>query len=192
MAKRAKRRRKSRPTKGRTNRKNKIKKRYSSAREEAQLADVIPVSPDGAVRDERVPASVQEEQPLSDLIEEAIRKGWDVPEERKPFYVDELAGIIEDPDRSARDKIAAFNALRMADKDQYERDNPDKVARAKGGTQVAVVNNVQLGDVFDDIERDMQVVMERRKETQNLQEDSAPQSVDAAQADEAQREPETD
>jgi hypothetical protein len=39
-------------------------------------------------------------------------------------YADELGTIVTDPDVPAKVKVAAFNALRLADKDQWERDHP--------------------------------------------------------------------
>lgn len=131
--------RKPKPTGKVKNRKKKIKERYSSAREEAQLADIIPTTPDGAVRDERVPASAQGSQPLSELVAEAIRKGWNVDEAKKPGLVAEMVAIVMDGTMSAKAKVAAFNALRLADKDQYERDHPD-TGKAGGGNTVVNVN----------------------------------------------------
>ena len=126
--------RKPKPTSKAKNRKKKIEKRYSSAREEAQLAGVIPTTPDGAVHDERVAPSAQGTQPMPALIAEAIRKGWKVPEGLKPQLVDEMVAIILDPDMSAKVKVGAFNALRTADRSQWEQDNPVDAGKAKGGT----------------------------------------------------------
>lgn len=47
-----------RPSNKQRNRRQKVKARYTKAREDAQLEGIIPTSPEGAVRDERVdPAS---------------------------------------------------------------------------------------------------------------------------------------
>lgn len=132
--------RRSKPTKPTGNRKKKIKKRYSAAREEAQLAGVIPTTPDGAVRDERVPPSIQGHQLLPALIAEAIRRGWAVPDGIKPALVDEMVAVILDPERSDKAKIAAFNALRMADRSQWEQDNPVDAGKAKGASSTVAVS----------------------------------------------------
>ena len=112
------------------------KRRYMELREELQLAGVIPTEPDGAIRDERVDPADQTAQALPALVAEAVRRGWAVPEEAKPRHVDELSGILEDVEESSKNKIAAFNALRLADKDQYERDHPE----ADGAKGVTVLN----------------------------------------------------
>jgi hypothetical protein len=52
----------------------------------------------------------------------ALRNGWEVSDANKPGLVDEFIAIVKNPEMPAKAKIAAFNALRMADKDQYERD----------------------------------------------------------------------
>lgn len=115
------------------------KKRYMELREELQLAGVIPVEPDGAIRDERVDPDEQGEQSLPALTGEAIRRGWAVPEERKPRLVDELVGILDDPEESAKVKVAAFNALRQADQAQYERDNPGSKGELPSAININVV-----------------------------------------------------
>lgn len=114
------------------------KKRYMELREELTLAGVIPTEPAGAIRDERVDPATQGGQALPALIGEAIRKGWAVPEEKKPGFVDELGAIIENPEESNKVKVAAFNALRMADKDQWERDHPEVGTTEKGPTTLNV------------------------------------------------------
>lgn len=127
--------RKPKPTSKAKHRKKKIKKRYSAAREEAQLAGVIPTTPDGAVHEERVSPSAQSEDSsiTAALVAQAIRNGWEVPKASREQFVDELTKVINNPDETAKAKIAAFNALRLADKDQWERDHPAEAGRAKGG-----------------------------------------------------------
>ena len=186
------------PVSGRKKRKKRQSKRklYQLIREDLQLSGDLPTTPEGALRTEVVPISIQTEQPLPAMIQEAIRKGWKVDDEKKPKLVDELIGIIEDPEQPTKVKVTAFNALRAADKDQYERDNPEAAGKAKGSTKVDVVNNntVQVGNVFDDIERDMQLILEQRPNTKsdNVQTDSATEPLDAPQADNTEKKSTTD
>ncbi len=99
--------------------------RYAHAREDAQLQGLIPTTPEEALTPERVPGSAQGNQPLPELIAEAIRRGWNVPSGMKPHMVDELVQIVLSADMPAKAKIASFNALRMADESQWERDHPE-------------------------------------------------------------------
>ena len=110
------------PTGPRQNARKKAKKRYQSAREEVQLLDLIPTTPDGAVKPERVDPSSQEQPGFPRLVGAAIRRGWAVPDQKKPGLVDELVGVVEDPDAKPFDKVAAFGALSKADQLQHERD----------------------------------------------------------------------
>ncbi len=132
--------RKSKPTSKARNAKQKLKDRYAHAREDAQLAGLIPTTPEEALKPEVVSPSVQSEVPQPKLIGECIRNGWAVPEERKPELVDELIAILDNPVIPHKIKVAAFNALRMADQAQYERDHPEEVAKSKGGSGSNVVN----------------------------------------------------
>ncbi len=132
----------------------KIKATYAKAREDAQLAGVIPTEPVGAVRNEVVSTS---DAPQPGLLQQALRNGWEVPHENKPRLVDEMTKIIDDPNIPVKVKVAAFNALRMADQQQYERDHPEVVAKLKGQNNnqtvnVGVTSNVVVGEVFSDIE----------------------------------------
>ncbi len=135
---------KRRSTKNR-NRKQKVKETYAKAREDAQLVGVIPTEPVGAVRDERVPQCAQTNQSLPALIAQAIRKGWATEDAKKPELVDELVSIVLNPDMPPGKKVAAFNALRMADESQWKRDNPE-VDSARGSF-VLNVNVVQVESV---------------------------------------------
>lgn len=134
------RKRKSKPTSKARARKQTVKNRYAHAREDAQLLGLIVTSPEEALEDERVDPSSQSEQPLPGLIGQAIRKGWAVPEERKPRLVDELVSIMVDPEIPAVPKVMAYNALIKGDAVQHERDHP-REAQAGPGTQI----NVNVG-----------------------------------------------
>lgn len=61
----------------------KLKANYSKAREDAQVYGLITTSPEGAVRDEKVNPASQSEQPLPDLVQEALCSGWSVPDRIK-------------------------------------------------------------------------------------------------------------
>lgn len=130
------------PTEGKKKRKARQSKRelYQKVREDLQLSGDLPVTPEGALKSEVVDTLGA---PQPKLIAEAIRRGWAVPEARKPDLVDELIKILDDPDAQNKVKVAAFNALRMADQAQYERDHPEQVAKIKGGATVAVGVTVQ-------------------------------------------------
>ena len=135
-----KRKRKSKPTSKARSRRQKTKDRYAHAREDAQLEGLIPTTPEEALKSERVPACAQGSQPMSELVAQAIRKGWNVDEAKKPGLVAEMVAIVMDTEMSAKAKVAAFNALRLADKDQYERDHPDTVKAGGGGNTIVNVN----------------------------------------------------
>ena len=71
-------------TTSKRNRRNKLKKRYAKAREDAQLAGLIPTTPGGAVRDERVDPRSQGCQQLPQLVRQALKNDWNTPDEAKP------------------------------------------------------------------------------------------------------------
>jgi hypothetical protein len=162
-----------------------LKRKYARLREECQLAGIIPTVPEGAVRNERVDPALQQEQPLPELIAQAVRHGWAVPEECKPGLVDELQAIVDNPEMPAKVKVAAFNALRLADKDQYERDHPEEAGKARGGAKVAVVNNVRLGNVFDDIARDVAIIEQHAQQVDGAATGGIPMNGTAKPVDEA-------
>jgi hypothetical protein len=80
----------------------------------------------------------QSSQPQPELIAQAIRRGWAVPEGTKPGLIDELVAIVLDTEMSAKQKVSAFNALRLADRSQWEQDHPEEAGRAHGSTTVGV------------------------------------------------------
>ncbi len=141
--------RKSKPTSKARSHRQKVKEKYSKAREDAQLAGIIPTTPEGAVRPEQVSPATQADTPHPELITEAIRRGWAVPEERKPLLVDELIDLIYSDTQPAKVKVAAFNALRMADQSQWDRDNP--LLKGVGAQLPGAVNNTTnvYGDVVN-------------------------------------------
>jgi hypothetical protein len=135
----------------------KVRKRYAKAREDAQLLDVIPTTPEGALKPEAVDPASQSGQGFPALIITALKNGWAVPDEAKPRLVASLMEpfftrdvvtdkdgnqIVLPPNRPLL--VRSFNALVMADKVQWERDNPKLAGKAKGGSNVSVDNKVQV------------------------------------------------
>jgi hypothetical protein len=72
------------------------------------------------------------------------KRGWATPEEVKEDLVDEMMAIVRDPDMKAKDRVAAFNALRVADQSQWERDHPTEAGKSKGGTTSSVNINLNM------------------------------------------------
>lgn len=115
-------------------------KRYQKDREDLQLGGVIGTVPVGAARDERVDPATQRTPPSPGLIAEAVRSGWATEDVKKPALVRELIEVIEDPETEPHVKVAAFRALQVADKDEWERRNPELAGKARGSTNVQVNN----------------------------------------------------
>lgn len=141
---------KSRPTSKRRAQRQKIKERYAKAREDAQLAGLISTTPEEALKPERVDPSTQSSQPLSELVAQAIKKGWAVEDGMKPHLIQEMVDIVMDVNMPAKAKITAFNALRMADQSQWDRDHPEVKPTAKGATgaiAISVQTNISATDL---------------------------------------------
>jgi hypothetical protein len=152
-----------RPTTTRKNRKKKVKETYSKAREDAQLLDVIPTEPVGAVRDERADPRLQGCQLLPKVIREALRNSWATPDEAKAAIVGNLlepffaTDVVLDRDgnqvRVAPDRtmlIELAKTLKLLDQTQFERDHPEAAGLAKGGgaTQISVQTNIAAVDLL--------------------------------------------
>lgn len=152
---RRKRKRKSRPTTKRRNDRQKLREAYSTIREDAQLAGIIPTEPEGAIRDERVDPTSQDPIPMPGLIKKAILEGWSTPEEMKPRLVQELIDITNNPDMPAKVRIAAFNALRLADEEQYKRNNPVEAGMRKGGGTHVNIVSIEANQSAADVIRNM-------------------------------------
>lgn len=149
----------SHPTSRRRKKRAKAKVKYAKAREAAQLMGIIETTPAGAVRDERVDPATQDEQRFPGLDRLAVRNdgkgGWYVPEHTKRKVIEFLAEVLFErktfidtdgierelpPDRFAQ--VQASKTLLIADKRQWERDNPTEAGKARGAIQVplAIVN----------------------------------------------------
>ena len=74
----------------------------------------------------------------------APKRGWATPEDVKEDLVDQMMRIVEDPDAKAKDRVAAFNALRVADQSQWERDHPVESGKSKGGGTSQVNINLNM------------------------------------------------
>ena len=131
---------KSHPTSKRRAQRQKLKERYAKARDDAQLAGLIPTTPEEALKPEAVSPSVQSTQPMSELVAQAIKKGWAVEDGMKPHLVQEMVDIVMDPNMTAKAKIAAFQALRMADQTQWEKDHPTVNPTVKGGMTIIPIS----------------------------------------------------
>jgi hypothetical protein len=132
------------PTSKNRRSRQKLKERYSKAREEAQLHGIIPTSPEGALRDERVSAQTQSKQDTSGLERKAINSGWAVPEEKKPEIVERLIEKVTNPGASAKEVALNARVLLMADKEQWERDNIEEARKRAGGSNVNLAFFEQL------------------------------------------------
>lgn len=140
------RKKKGKPTSHKRARRQRVRERHQKWREEAQLIGVVPTVPEGASRDERVDPATQGAQPLPGLIGRAVRNGYATPDHMKIIQVDELHQIATDPEIDAHTRVAAIRTAQQADKDQWERDNPELAGKTKGGgvkVDVGVTN--QLG-----------------------------------------------
>lgn len=121
-------------------------KKLAKAREDCQLNGDIETTPAGAVRNERVDPVTQGSQPLPGPVREALSRGWATPEHVKPQVVDEMVGIVTDPDMFPGFRIQAARVLQQGDQQQWERDHPEEAGKVKGGTKVDVnvSNNNQI------------------------------------------------
>ena len=162
------RKRESKPTGPRRREKQRVKDRLAHAQDDAQRLDIVETTPEEALKPARVDPSVQKEQPQSRLIGQAIRNGWATPEEKKPRLVDEMIGIVEDPEAKTFDKVAAYNALLKGDQAQFERDQPEQAAKAKGGVNVNNTNEVtvvDLGELFRRVDEQRKGVTNEQQRT---------------------------
>lgn len=132
----------SRPTGKKRSTKQKVKARYSKAREDAQLLDIIETTPEGAIKDEVADPATQGTVPMPGLIGVAMRNGWATPEHKKPVLVDELVRMVEDEMTDLRVKVVAVRTLQQGDKDQWERDNPEAAGKVRGGVKIGITNEV--------------------------------------------------
>ena len=165
VAKKRKYNRKRKPRKETEKRHNiqELRREYAITRENAQLAGIIPVTPEGAVRDERVDTRLQGCQQLPKLVQQALRDNWSVPDIAKaaiigsllqPFYTQDTIvdangnTVVVPPNRALLMELA--KTLKMLDNVQYERDNPELAARAKGGN-VSVQTNIAAATIIREL-----------------------------------------
>ena len=95
------------------------RKQYTMWREDEQLRGSQPTTPEGAMRDERVPPCADD--PAPELVRQAICLGWNVSEEGKRKCVDDLVAAIRDPATRESLRVRCFQALMLADKVELER-----------------------------------------------------------------------
>lgn len=148
-----KKKRKSKPTSKTRNRKQKVREKYSKAREDAQLAGIIPTTPEGAVRPERVDPASQRMAALPELVRQALKESWNTPDAAKPaiiasllepFYQDDV--VLDENGKQVRVKpsramlMALAKTLLQLDRFQWEKDHPEAAGKARGGGASASVN----------------------------------------------------
>lgn len=157
----------SRPTTPRRKAKQRTKEKYAKAREEAQEKGIIPTTPEGAVRDERVDPRTQDEQRFPGLDRLAIQndgKGWSVPEHVKrkvievsaevlfqapKTVVSPVSGEVVEIPPNRFEQMQAAKTLMQADKQQWERDNPEEAGKAAGASET----NVQVVELSELLKR---------------------------------------
>lgn len=100
----------------------------------------MPVSPFRRAAQEA--RELVEQTPAGTLV--SSRGGWATPEEDKEGLVEEMKRIVFDPDLKPKDRVAAFNALRVADQSQWERDHPAEAGKSKGGGTSQVNINLNM------------------------------------------------
>ena len=157
----------SKPTKWIRSNRQEIKERYVKAREDAQLVGLIPTKPEEAVKDERVNSVGQFDPALPQLVREALKDGWTVPDAAKPhivaallepFFKDDIVFDEEGKPHLVKPPKKLLNelakTLKMLDQTQFERDHPEQAAKAKGGAHVNV-NNVQQNIQARELIREM-------------------------------------
>ena len=110
----------SHPTSKARRRRQKLKRRYARLREDAQLADIIETTPEGAVRNEV--ARVAPDPPLPHLVRAALKNNWPTPDCNKPAIIASLLAPFYDSDADRALLVKCFKVLFLADQTQYERD----------------------------------------------------------------------
>jgi hypothetical protein len=125
----------SHPTSKARRRRQKLKRRYAKVREVAQLTGVIETVPENAVRDERVDPGKQGCQQLPQLVRQALREGWNVPDSAKPRIVAELLQpfAAQDGSRDYELLLVLARTLLLLDREQWKRDHLDQADGSNEG-----------------------------------------------------------
>ncbi len=122
----------------RRRRKQKLKKKYMATREDAQLADLIPTTPEGAIRDERSSGVAV----LPECVKQALKESWATPDSAKPaiiacllepFFTRDVGPNGEPVPLNRAQLIELAKVLKLLDQTQWERDHPEEAGKAKGG-----------------------------------------------------------
>src|SRR4051794_11339167 len=119
----------SHPTSKARRKRQKIKRVYARLREDCQLADILDMTPEGAVRDEVAP--VAPDPPLPHLVRAAIKNNWPTPDCNKPDIVDSLIAPFYDPDADPALLIRCFRVLLLLDRTQYDIDHPEQARKGR-------------------------------------------------------------
>jgi hypothetical protein len=133
-----------------------MKQKYTDIRERAQLAGIIPTTPEGALKSEVVDPATQTNNPLPSVVREGLKGNWATPDAAKPailsallepFFVKDVVldaqgnRVEVAPDRALQ--IQCAKLLRDLDQTQFERDNPEAAGQAKGGLALSVQTNIE-------------------------------------------------
>ena len=161
----------SHPTSKRRRKKQELKERYAKVREDAQLADLIPTTPEGAVRCEVVNTGNAQ---LPELVRQAIRGNWATPNVAKgaivakllePFFAErELDALGKPIPPNRAQMIELAKTLRLLDQTQFERDNPEAAGTAKGGVNISLANTLQATETMRESLGDVDAIMELTKQ----------------------------
>lgn len=145
----------SHPTSKRRRKRQELKERYMKVREDAQLADLVPTTPEGAVRNE---AALTADVQLPELVRQGLRESWATPDCAKGAVV---ANLLEPFFREERPEPKILNelakTLRLLDQTQFERDHPEEAGQAKGG--IAIQNTLQAAQMVRDNLTDVDQIM---------------------------------
>lgn len=165
----------SHPSSPRRRHKQKVKKQYAVLREEAQHLDIIPTTPEGAVRNERVDPALQGSAILPEIVREALRNNWATPDVAKPAIVanllepffaeretDPATGKSIPPNRAQMIELA--KVLRLLDQTNFERENPEAAGLAKGGTNISLQNTLQATEAMRESLGDVDSIMALTKQ----------------------------
>ena len=161
----------SHPTSKRRRKKQELKERYAKVREDAQLADIIPTTPEGAVRNEVVQTG---NAVLPEIVREALRNNWATPDSAKPaivanllepFFAErELDALGKPVPPNRAQLIECAKVLRLLDQTQFERENPEAAGQAKGGLNISLENTLQATATMRESLGDVDSIMELTKQ----------------------------
>lgn len=139
------RKRKSKPTSKRRAERQSVTRRLTHALDDAQRLGLVPTVPEVVPGlDKAVDPKSQEEQKIPSLDRQAIKKGWSVPEDKKPLVIQRLLEPFDDAEADGWLLKENAKVLISADQRQWERDNPEEAGRSKGGLGINLVGDLAV------------------------------------------------